>query len=230
MERKRRMGHKISPTSLRLDITENWKSRWFSRLHARDVLKQDHLIREFIKDNYKKANILGVDIERTANNLHIIIRTPRPGILIGRGGSGVEEMRKKVQKLAKLAVPPRVTIPTEDINTLANSAQAVASSIAEQMEKRLPYRRVIKQSLDNLMQGRIKGAKIAVGGRLDGGDIARTESLQKGKLPLHTLRANIDFARATAFTTYGTVGVKVWVYKGDVLAKSSNEKTSLPSR
>ena len=222
------MGHKISPISLRLDITENWKSRWFSRGNLPATLQQDHEIRELIMKNYKKANILSIDIERFANQIHIILRTPRPGVLIGRGGTGVEELRKKVQKAMKLSAPPRVSIPTEDVNTLANSAQAVANNIAEQVEKRMPFRRAIKQAVEQIMQGRVKGAKIAVAGRLDGSDIARTETFQKGKLPLHTLRANIDFARATAFTTYGTVGVKVWVYKGDILEKSNAAKMSVP--
>ena len=210
------MGNKISPTSLRLDITQTWKSRWFSRNETPRILKEDHDIRSFIQNNYKKAGILSVDIERYANQINIIIRTARPGVLIGRGGTGVEDLRKKIQRSLKLATPPRISIPTEDVNSLANSAQAIAANIAELMEKRMPYRRTVKQSLEQIMQGRIKGAKISVGGRLDGADIARTETFQKGKLPLHTLRADIDFARATAFTTYGTVGVKVWIYKGDV--------------
>lgn len=214
------MGHKISPTSLRLDITENWRSRWFGRNNKRETLRQDHSIRAFINKEYKKASILRVDIERFADQIHIIIRTPRPGVLIGRAGAGVEELRKKVQKAVKLPVPPRISIPTEDVRTISQSAQAVAQSVAEQIEKRISYRRVVKQAIEQVMQGQVKGAKIQVGGRLDGGDIARTETFQKGKLPLHTLRADIDFARGTAFTTYGTVGVKVWVYKGDVLEKS----------
>lgn len=222
------MGHKISPTSLRLSLSENWRSRWFSRGHIRDLLKQDHQIREFIQTTHKKANILRVDIERFADQIHVIIRTPRPGVLIGRGGAGIEELRKKLQKLIKSAAPPRISIPTEDIRSITQSSQAIAMSIAEQLEKRIPYRRVVKQALEQVMQsGGIKGAKIQVGGRLDGNDIARTETLQKGKLPLHTLRADIDFARGTAFTTYGTVGVKVWIYRGDVLeiVKPTSEVT-----
>lgn len=216
------MGHKISPTSLRLNITENWRSRWFNRGQKRTLLRQDHEIREYIVNNNKKANILRVDIERFADQIHIIIRTPRPGVLIGRAGAGVEELRKKIQKAVKLPTPPKITIPTEDIRTISQSAQAIATAIGEQIEKRLPYRRVLKQSVEQVMQGGVKGVKLQIGGRLDGADIARTETFQKGKLPLHTLRADIDFARATAFTTYGTVGVKVWVYRGDVLEKSQN--------
>ena len=223
------MGHKISPTSLRLNINENWRSRWFSPAHAREILKQDYIIREHIQKKYKRASILRVDIERFADQLHIIIRTPRPGVLIGRAGAGVEELRKYVQKIAKLKVPPRVSIPTEDVRTLSQSAQAVAIATAEQLEKRMPYRRVMKQAVEQVMQGGVKGIKIQVGGRLGGADIARTETFQKGKLPLHTLRAGIDFAKSTAFTTYGTIGVKVWTYKGDVLEKKDGKAVLLKS-
>ena len=195
----------------------------------RQTLKQDYQIREFINNTYKKANILRIDIERFADQIHIIIRTPRPGVLIGRGGAGIEEMRKNIKKLIKSPAPPRISIPTEDIRSISNSAQSVAAGIAEQMERRIPYRRVVKQAVEQVMQGGgVKGVKIQVGGRLDGNDIARTETFQKGKLPLHTLRADIDFARGTAFTTYGTVGVKVWVYKGDVLGGDTKASPSQP--
>jgi len=221
------MGHKISPTSLRLNITESWRSRWISRgKDQRNILKQDHEIREFIYKAYKKAGILRIDIERFSDQLHIIIRTARPGVLIGRAGAGVEEIRKKIQKMAKLKAAPRITIPTEDVRSSTASAQALAINIAEQMEKRIPYRRLAKQAVDSMMQNNVRGVKITVSGRLDGAEIARTETFQKGKLPLHTLRADIDFARSTAFTTYGTVGVKVWIYQGDVLQFGEATKAS----
>jgi small subunit ribosomal protein S3 len=218
------MGHKISPISLRLSITEGWRSRWLQRGKARFLLQQDHEIRQYISKKYSKAGILRIDIERFADQLHVIIRTSRPGVLIGRGGTGIEEARKGIQKIAKLPAPPRITIPTEDIRSIAVSAQAIATNIAEQMERRMPYRRLVKQVLEQVMESGVRGVKVYVGGRLDGAEIARSEKFQKGKLPLHTLRADIDFALATAMTTFGTVGVKVWIYKGDILEKGQEQE------
>lgn len=210
------MGHKINPTSLRLNITETWKSRWFVRKGFQKALAEDVKIRAYLEQHLKKAGLVRLDIERTGNNgqITIIIKTTKPGLMIGKGGAGIEELKKKIKQ--KLGIKKDLRVNIEEVRDVNLQAQVVADGITEQIEKRVAFRKLMKQSLEQIMQAGAKGAKVSIGGRLNGADIARTEHLSQGKIPLHTLRADIDFARSTAFTTYGTVGVKVWIYKGDV--------------
>jgi small subunit ribosomal protein S3 len=222
------MGHKINPTSLRLNITENWKSRWFSKNHYKELLKEDVRIREYLEKHLKKAGLVRIDIERTGDGtLTVIIKTTKPGLIIGKGGAGIEELKKKIKTTLKLKTDLKVKI--EEIREVNLQAQVIANGIAEQIEKRVAFSRLMKQSLEQIMNAGAKGAKVAIGGRLNGSEIARTEHLSNGKIPLHTLRADIDFARSTAFTTYGTVGIKVWIYKGDKFEEKETRKHAEPN-
>jgi len=198
-----------------MNITEGWKSRWFSKGNFSKQLMEDVKIREYLELHLKKAGLVRIDIERLNDGtITVIIRTTKPGLIIGKGGAGIEELKKKVKQ--KLGIKQELKINIEEVRDINLQAQVIANGIAEQLEKRVAFRRLMKQSLEQIMNAGAKGAKVAIGGRLNGADIARTEHLSNGKIPLHTLRADIDFARSTAFTTYGTVGIKVWIYKGDV--------------
>ncbi len=209
------MGHKINPTSLRIKITETWKSKWFSKSNFAKQLQEDVRIREYLEVHLKKAGLVRIDIERfNDGTITVIIKTTKPGLIIGKGGAGIEELKKKIKQ--KLKIKQELKVNIEEIRDVNMQAQVIANGIVEQLEKRVAFRKLMKQSLEQIMNAGAKGAKVAIGGRLNGADIARTEHLSSGKIPLHTLRADIDFARSTAFTTYGTVGVKIWIYKGDV--------------
>lgn len=209
------MGNKISPTSFRLKITDTWKSKWFSKLNFADMLQEDVRIREYLETHLKKAGLSRIDIERLNDGtITVIIKTSKPGLIIGKGGAGIEELKKRI--LSKLGIKKEIKVTIEEVRDINMHAQIIANSIAEQLEKRMAFRRLMKQTLEQVMQAGAKGVKVAMGGRLNGAEIARTEHASSGKIPLHTMRADIDFARATAFTTYGTIGVKVWIYKGDI--------------
>ena len=216
------MGHKINPTSFRMNITESWKSRWFSKGNFQQLLQEDVRIREYLEKHLKKSGLVRIDIERTGDGtITVIIKTTKPGLIIGKGGAGIEELKKKVK--TKLGIKKELKVNIEEVRDINMQAQVVANTISEQLEKRVAFRRLMKQSLEQIMNAGAKGAKVAIGGRLNGADIARTEHLSSGKIPLHTMRADIDFARSTAFTTYGTVGVKVWIYKGDVFEEKAKQ-------
>lgn len=215
------MGQKVHPTVFRTGQIFDWKSRWFNRKKFKEYLKEDTKIREFLFDKLAKMGLERVEIERAPGLLKIIIRTSRPGLIIGRGGAGIEQLKTQLQKFIArekgLAEKQELRLEIEEIKQSETYAVVVAQAMAEQIEKRLPYRRVMKQGLDRIMQNKeVQGAKVMLKGRLDGAEIARREWLAKGRIPLQTLRANIDYGVATAYTTYGTVGVKVWVYKGEV--------------
>jgi len=215
------MGHKVNPQGLRIGITNTWRSKWFNdKKEYRDNLKQDINLREGIMKKWKTAAIADVEIERSKAMVKIIVKTARPGVLIGRGGSGIEDMQKYVKanffKNQKVALK----IEIQEIKNFEDNAFLVAQNVAEQLEKRIPFKRAMKSMLDQVAKNNsIKGVKIVVSGRLNGAEMSRLEWASKGTLPLHTLRANIDFARATAYTTYGTIGVKCWLYKGEVFNK-----------
>ena len=212
------MGHKINPTSFRINITETWKSRWFSRSQFAALLEEDVRIREYLEKHLKKAGLVRVDIERLNDGtITVIIKTTKPGLIIGKGGAGIEELKKKVK--GKLRIKKELKINIEEVRDINLHAQVIANNISEHLDKRPSFRKLMKQSIEQVMNAGARGVKIAVGGRLNGADIARTEHLSSGKIPLHTLRANVDFAKATAYTTYGTLGVKVWIYKGDIFEK-----------
>jgi len=207
------MGQKISPTSLRLSINKDWKSRWFSAKKYPQFLKEDVAIRKFLEKKLKNMSVDKVEIERSPDVLSIVISTARPGLVIGRGGTGIEDLKADIAKLIKRKTAVRLDV--QEFKNPETSARIVAEQITEQIEKRVRYRRVLKQTIAKIMANHdVKGAKVTMAGRLDGNEIARTEHLEEGSLPLQTLRADIDFAEATAYTTYGTVGVKVWIHKG----------------
>lgn len=218
------MGHKVNPTGLRLKITETWKSRWFARL-GKDFgknLQEDGKIRELVARKYAKAGIVRVDVERLNKELNVIIHSTRPGMIIGKGGGSVEELRKEMKSAIKSKSEVKITV--EESKNVNLEAQVWAATIAEQIEKRMNVRRAMKIAIEQIMDAGAQGVKLAVSGRIGGAEIARTEWLYKGKLPLHTLRANIDFSRATAFTTYGTVGIKVWINRGEVFGDAHSKK------
>ncbi len=206
------MGQKISPTSFRLSVNKDWKSRWFSAKKYPQFLKEDVAVRKFLEKKLKNMSVDKIEIERSPDVLSIVISTARPGLVIGRGGTGIEDLRADIAKLIKRKTAVRLDV--QEFKNPESSAKIMAEQMTEQIEKRLPYRRVLKQTLAKIMANRdVKGAKVRMSGRLDGKEIARTEHLEEGSLPLQTLRAVIDFAEATAYTTYGTVGVKVWIHK-----------------
>jgi small subunit ribosomal protein S3 len=221
------MGHKINPTSFRLNITDTWKSKWFSKSNYVELLHEDIKIREYLENHLRKAGVSRIDIERLNDGtITVVIFTTKPGLLIGKGGAGIEELKKRIKTKLGIKKELKVNIeqiPDRDINL---QATVVANGIAEQIEKRVAFRRLMKQAIEQVMQAGAKGVKVAVGGRLNGADIARTEHLSSGKIPLHTLRADIDFAKSTAHTTYGTIGIKVWIYRGDIFEAKGNAKGS----
>jgi small subunit ribosomal protein S3 len=222
------MAQKIKPVSFRTGIIKDWQSKWLPK-HFKfgRMLQEDYLIRTIIANKISQAGIDSISIEKNANAYRITIRVAKPGLVIGRGGKGVEELTKTIEsKLATLRKEKKVkekivlSLNIEEIKRYDVSAAVIAQNIAWDLEKRLPFRRTIKKYLERVMQNRdVKGAKIRVSGRLDGAEIARTEKLTSGTLPLQTLRANIDYSESTAFTTYGTIGIKVWINKGEVFSK-----------
>jgi len=226
------MGQKIRPNSLRTGIIKGWLANWFpKKTNFKTSLEEDVLIRETIRKKIGNAGIDKILIEKTGNNYKIFIKAARPGLIIGRGGKGIEELTKLLEnKLKKLrqekgiSEPISLSLNVEELKRNEVSAAVIAQNIAWDLEKRLPYRRTMKKYLDQIMQNKeVKGAKIMVKGRLNGAEIARDEHLERGNLPLQTLRADIDYGTATAFTTYGTVGVKVWIYKGEIFDNEYRE-------
>lgn len=212
------MTHKVHPRAFRLGYTADWKSRWFNKKKYKEFLEQDYKLREFITAKLKQTAIKEIEIARSANLINIKIHTARPGIIIGRGGTGVQDLKREIiSKIFKGQTKGLdIKIDIEEIRKPETHAEIIAQNIAEQLERRRPFRRVIKQTLDKVIQDPdVKGAKISVAGRLGGTEMARREWLKKGKVPLQTLRADIDYAYVNAYTTYGVIGVKVWVYKGE---------------
>lgn len=209
------MGNKTSPISFRIGYKKGWLSRWFGGKKYQNFLEDDINVRNFLN---KKLRFMGVDrveMERSPDSLNIAILTSRPGLIIGSGGSGVEDLKNKVSEL--LTNKTQVKMEIQEYKYPETSARIMAEQIAELIEKRMPFRRVMKQTLEKISANRdVKGVKIEIAGRLDGNEIARTEHVSKGSLPLQTVRADINYAKATAYTTYGAVGIKIWVYKGEV--------------
>jgi small subunit ribosomal protein S3 len=222
------MGQKVHPLVFRIGLGTNWKSRWFSKGKYKEFLKQDVKLRDFIMKKLDKAGLNSIEIERSANSINIIIQTARPGLVIGRGGGGAEELKQEIKKILQKDRPEstkmEIRLEIEEVKQAGSQAAIIAADMANQIERRLPYRRVIKQTLDKVMQNKdVQGAKVMTKGRLNGAEIARTEWLKKGRMPLQTLRANIDYAQATAYTTYGTIGIKVWIYKGEIFEQKNNK-------
>lgn len=217
------MGHKINPRSFRLNYDKDWKSKWFAGKEYADYLVEDIKLRNAVDAKLgKRAGVARVDIERSPNQLQITIHTSKPGIVIGRGGSGTDELKKVVSKLTKF--PIKISI--EEVRKPETSALLVAENIASMLERRMAFRRAIRMSVENVMKAGAKGVKVRVGGRLGGSELARVETASAGSVPLHTIRADIDFGQALARTTYGVIGVKVWIYKGEKF----REKTEQPKK
>lgn len=216
------MGHKVHPRAFRLGKITNWNSRWLNKKRYRNYLEQDTKLRCFIEEKLKTAAIEKVVIERSANLLNIIIFSGRPGLIIGRGGTGIEELKSQLEKLIKDKIALKLEI--QEVKNPEASASLVAQMVAEQLEKRVSWRRVLKQTLDRVIANKeVEGVKIALSGRLGGAEMSRKEWLSRGKIPAQTIRANIDFGSSSAYTTYGVVGVKVWIYKGEVFEGEEKE-------
>jgi small subunit ribosomal protein S3 len=205
------MGQKINPRSMRLQIDHDWQSRWYADRDYATFLIQDLKLRAAIATKLsKRAGVARVDIERSPGQIVVTIHTSKPGVVIGRGGSGAEELKALLAKI--VGGPVKVSI--EEVKKPEMNAQLVAENVAGQLERRISFRRAMKMSVENAMKSGALGAKVAIAGRLNGAEMARRENVSQGSIPLHTLRADIDYAQALAKTTYGVIGVKVWVYKG----------------
>jgi small subunit ribosomal protein S3 len=210
------MGQKVNPQGIRLGITSDWKSRWFSKKDLPRQLKEDIEIRELLFKKLKTASIGSVELERSAGAVKVIIKTARPGIIIGRGGTGVEDIKKLIKDTFFKQKKTILKVEIEEIKNIEENAMVIAQNVAEQLEKRLPFRRILKTTIERMMEGnKIKGIKVEISGRLGGADMSRREWLVKGNLPLHTLRADIDFAKTVARTTFGVIGVKIWINRGE---------------
>ncbi len=206
------MGHKVSPISFRLQVNKNWSSRWFAGKDYAKQLHEDLKIRKFIlNDLGMRAGIANVEIERNANQVSVTINTAKPGVVIGRGGAGATELKAK---LAKLTTGKIKDINVFEVKNPDGNAQIIADNVAQQLERRIAFKRATRQAVEKAQKAGVKGIKIMVGGRLNGAEIARSEFVIKGKIPLATINAQIDYATSRAKTTYGILGVKVWVYNG----------------
>jgi small subunit ribosomal protein S3 len=219
------MGQKVNPKSLRIGITTNWRSRWFGGGDYAKLLEQDvHLRREVMK-KYRHAAIADVEVERNTKDIRVIIKTSRPGMIIGRGGAGIEDLIVFIKKEIFPGKKVDIKVDIREIKQFEESAALVAQNVAEQLEKRMPFRRVLKTTLEQAAKNRnVKGMKIQLAGRLNGAEMSRVEWLSNGTIPLHTLRADIDFSRDVARTTYGAIGIKVWIYKGEVFDDRKEDK------
>jgi small subunit ribosomal protein S3 len=229
------MGQKINPNSYRLGISKGWPVRWFLKGGYAKFLEEDEAIRNTINKRIALAGVAAIEIERTQGNLRVFIRAARPGLIIGRGGKGMEDLNKAIvdalMKVRKTRSKVALSLNVEELKRSDVSSRYLAQQMAWDLEKRIRFRRTMKKYLEQIMQNRgVKGAKILMKGRLDGNEIARNEHLSKGSLPLQTLRADIDYGTATAFTTYGTIGIRVWIYKGEVFAKTAKQEEEESNR
>lgn len=213
------MGQKVNPHGLRVGIIKTWDSKWYADKDYEKFLLEDIKIREYIKDKLFSTGISRVEIERAANRARITIHTAKPGMVIGRGGSNIEGLKKEIKKFTD----SQVDINIQEVKHPDTDAVLVAENIASQLERRIAFRRAMKQSVTRTMRLGVKGIKVMVAGRLGGAEIARSESYREGSIPLHTLRADIDYGTAEAHTTYGRIGVKVWIYKGEVLPEGKKK-------
>lgn len=223
------MGQKINPNSFRLGIVRNWPVRWFLKGGYGKYLEEDEAIRRVINKKIGEAGIAAIEIERTQGSLRVFIKAARPGLIIGRGGKGIEDLNIAVanalRKVRKSKAPVNLNLNVEELKRTEVSAQYIAQQIAWDLEKRMKFRRTMKKYLEQVQQSRdVKGVKVYLSGRLDGNEIARREWLAKGSIPLQTLRADIDYGTATSRTTAGAIGVRVWIYKGEIFAKKADEK------
>ena len=214
------MGQKVNPHGLRVGVIKDWDSRWYADAEYADYLVEDYNIRKFLKKKLYSAGVSKIEIERASDRVKVILYTAKPGVVIGKGGAEIEVTKKELSKLTD----KKVLVDIKEIKRPDRDAQLVAENIAQQLENRVAFRRAMKSCIGRTMKTGAKGIKTAVSGRLGGADIARGESYHEGTIPLQTLRADIDYGFAEADTTYGKLGVKVWIYKGEVLPVKNNKK------
>ena len=224
------MGQKVNPKIFRIGIIRGWDSKWFSKRNFIPFLKQDVIIRKFLKTKLKDAGVAKIEIERSAERLNIIIYAVRPGVIIGRSGVGIEDLKNALKKEVlnkkdfQLQGKLSLNINIMEVDKPNLNAQVVVDNIIADLEKRIPFRRTMKQVIGRVVKAGAKGVKVQVSGRLNGAEIARREKLTEGMIPLHTLRADIDYSRGAAQTIYGKIGVKVWIYKGEIFNKNEKAK------
>ena len=217
------MGQKVHPYGFRLGVTKTWRSRWFAKQGYAKLLQEDLDLREALRDRLKSAGVSAVEVDRPGNKLRVTIRTSRPGIIIGRKGAEIEKLKQDLAKRTKR----EVFIDIQEVHKPELDAQLVSESIALQLEKRVAFRRAMRKAVDSALRFGCKGIKVRVSGRLNGAEIARSEWYLQGQLPLHTLRADIDYGFSEAQTTYGVIGVKAWLYKGEILESRNRRPFSL---
>jgi small subunit ribosomal protein S3 len=222
------MTHIVHPFAHRLGIIRDWKSRWFgAKEEYKDFLRGDILIRSFLDKRLRGNHIAGVEIERNAKTFRVVIKTARPGMVIGRAGEGSVKLKNDILKEAarkKLSIPADFKLDIEEVRSPESNAAIVAEMVAEGLEKRLPFRMILKQTVEKVMANRdVKGARIAISGRLGGAEMARFEQIRRGGIPLQTFRADIDYAKQTARLPYGAIGIKVWIYKGQIFAEGKKK-------
>lgn len=213
------MGHKVNPRIFRIGHSVNWNSRWFSAKNYVAFLKQDVSIRKLLMGKLNDAGIDKIEIERNADSLNVIVHSSRPGVVIGKGGTGINELKKKIVDEIVKNKKQKIEINIKEVSKPNLSANIVAQNIAADLEKRIPFRRAVKRAMEQVMKAGAKGVKVVCSGRLGGVDIARTETLSDGKMPLHTLRSDIDYSRLAARTSTGAIGVKVWICRGEYFAE-----------
>lgn len=216
------MGQKVNPHGIRLGIVKNWDAKWYADKDFADNLHEDIKIRDYLKKSLMQAGVSRIETERSKNRLKITIHTAKPGMVIGRGGAGIEQIRTGL----KGYTTKRVDINISEVKQPDLDATLVAENIAQQLERRIAFRRAMKQAVGRTMRLGAKGIKIACAGRLGGAEIARKEAYREGSIPLHTLRADIDYGTAEAHTTYGRIGIKVWIFKGEVLPEKKQQKAA----
>ena len=218
------MGQKVNPHGLRVGVIKDWDSKWYAEADFADCLVEDYQIRKFLKKKLYSAGVSKIEIERTSDRVKLIISTAKPGMIIGTGGAEIEKVRAELQKMTT----KKVVVDIKEVKRPDREAQLVAENIAQQLENRISFRRAMKSCMGRAMKSGAKGIKVTCSGRLGGADMARTETYSDGTIPLHTLRADIDYGFAEADTTYGKTGVKVWIYRGEILptkaAKEGSDK------
>ena len=216
------MGQKVNPHGLRVGVIKDWDSKWYAEADFADCLVEDYQLRKFLKKKLYNAGVSKIEIERTSDRVKIIISAAKPGMIIGKGGVEIEKVRAELQKMTT----KKVVVDIKEIKRADREAQLVAENIAQQLENRISFRRAMKSCMGRAMKSGAKGIKASCSGRLSGADMARTETYSDGTIPLHTLRADIDYGFAEADTTYGKIGVKVWVYKGEILPTKAAKEGS----
>ena len=214
------MGQKVNPHGLRVGVIKDWDSKWYAEDDFADCLVEDYNIRKFLKKKLYAAGISNIEIERASNKLKVVIYTAKPGVVIGKAGAEVDKLRAEVQKLTK----KDLSLDIKEIKKVDTDAQLIAENIAQQLENRVSFRRAMKSTMSRAMKAGAKGIKTSLSGRVGGADMARTESYSEGTIPLQTLRADIDYGFAEADTTYGKIGVKAWVYHGEILPQKGKKK------